>query len=88
MRDVRRQRVRQWTGALVLALPFVVVTALETTARLATIQPREQILQRATGIPRRQDARRRESLAVAQKSGNSRFADLLRAAEGRPPVRK
>ena len=47
MRDVRRQRVRQWTGALVLALPFVVVTALEATAHLATVQRSEQILQPA-----------------------------------------
>ncbi len=62
MRDVRRQRVRQWTGALVLALPFVVVTALETTARLATIHPPEQILQRATGI-----------LAVKMPGGENRW---------------
>lgn len=47
MRNVERQRVLEWASALVLALPFVVVSALEAAAQSTRIQQSEQILQPA-----------------------------------------
>ena len=66
MRDVQRRRVLHLAGAVVLALPFIVVGGLEVAAQSTRIQQSEQILQPAG------DAVEHDSFGTAVISSNTR----------------